>query len=99
MNKFEVLIDSKVLKGIEFNVNNPKANLLVITGMDEHSSRYAPFALELNKSNISVSILDHFGQGENVSDLKDLQKVPHNSCRFRREAAAHLFFFSLLLSS
>ena len=86
MNKFEVLIGDKTLKGIEFNVNSPKANLLVFTGMDEHSSRYTPFALELNKSNINVSILDHFGQGENVADLSKLQRVPHNSWNLEIDA-------------
>lgn len=80
MNKFSVVLSNgKEIKGIEFKASNPRANLLIITGMDEHSSRYKDFALSLNDENISVSILDHFGQGENISDISEIEKVPHGS--------------------
>ena len=80
MNKFSVVLSNgKEIKGIEFKASNPRANLLIITGMDEHSSRYKDFALRLNDENISVSILDHFGQGENISDISEIEKVPRGS--------------------
>lgn len=75
MALFTVKIDDRHYEsGNEYWIENPKAYLLVITGMCEHSSRYEKFALELNKEGYSVSVLDHFGQGENVKDVKDLQK-------------------------
>lgn len=80
MNKFSVkLTNGYDIKGIEFKTNNPRANLLVFTGMDEHSLRYKDFALKLNNAGISVSILDHFGQGENVKETSELERVPHGS--------------------
>ena len=80
MNKFSVILSNgSEIKGIEFKVSNPRAKLLIITGMDEHSSRYKDFAMKLNDNNISVSIMDHFGQGENISSFGELQRVNKGS--------------------
>ncbi|MFA6830445.1 MAG: alpha/beta fold hydrolase [Bacilli bacterium] len=62
------------LKGNHYEVENEKAFLVIITGMDEHSERYEKFAKFLNQDGIDVYVLDHFGQGLNVSDPKDQQK-------------------------
>lgn len=80
MGRFAVKLTEKYTQyGNDYLVEDPKANLLIITGMGEYSSRYERFAKDLNAENYSVSILDHWGQGENVSDLKDLQKWPINA--------------------
>ena len=80
MKKFSIKVNEELsLKGIEYLVEEEKAHLLVFTGMDEYSLRYEYFANELNKDNISVSILDHFGQGENVTEPSQLQIVPKGS--------------------
>ncbi len=77
MSLFEVRIrDTYTLKGNYYPADQPAANLLVITGMQEYSGRYAPFAAEMNRLGISVSVLDHFGQGENAPSVDDLQKWP-----------------------
>lgn len=52
-----------VLFGHEWPVEKPKANLIIVTGMCEHSTRYDDFALFVNKYNISVLCIDHYGQG------------------------------------
>ena len=71
MAVFEVrLDDSHVQRGNDYLIENPKANLLIITGMNEHSSRYEPFARYLNERGYSVSVLDHWGQGENAESVE-----------------------------
>jgi len=67
------------LKGNHYSSEDTKANLLIITGMDEHSERYEGFAKILNKEGIDVYVLDHFGQGLNCLDHKDIQKSPHDA--------------------
>lgn len=77
MAKFEIKInDVHTLKGNDYPIENPKANLLVLTGMQEYSSRYKNFALEMNSRGYSVHVLDHFGQGENAKSVEDQQKWP-----------------------
>lgn len=53
------------LFGNEWIVEKPKYNVVIITGMAEHSERYNDFALFLNKYNASVFCIDHYGQGKN----------------------------------
>ncbi len=65
-----------VQKGNEYLIEKPKAHLLIITGMDEHSSRYESFARELNKVGYSVHVLDHWGQGENAKSIEEQQQWP-----------------------
>lgn len=77
---FEVKInDVYTLKGNDYKIDNPKGNLLIITGMNEHSRRYEPFARFLNENGYCVSVLDHFGQGENADSVDDLEKWPQNA--------------------
>lgn len=84
---FEVkLEDGTLMKGNDYVIENPKANLLIITGMNEYSARYKRFALDMNKAGFSVYVLDHCGQGENVSSPDDQEKVPHGSWKKEQEA-------------
>lgn len=73
---FVTLPTGEVLKGCQFLVENGKANLVFITGMQEYALRYTPMAKYLNKKGINVWILDHFGQGLNALSVNDLQKWP-----------------------
>jgi len=53
------------LTGTKWQIDNPRANVILVTGMAEHSKRYNDFAMFLNKNNYSVYCLDHYGQGNN----------------------------------
>jgi alpha-beta hydrolase superfamily lysophospholipase len=84
---FEVKIDEKFsLKGNDYLIENPKAHLLVITGMNEHSRRYESFAHELNKEFYSVSVLDHFGQGENAKSVEEQERWPKGAWKMMLQA-------------
>ena len=48
------------------NEEKPLANIIIMTGMEEHSRRYDEFAKYLNKEGFNVYCIDAFGQGENV---------------------------------
>lgn len=47
-----------------FGVDSPKAALVMVHGMGEHSGRYIPYASYLNSRNISVLVYDHRGHGK-----------------------------------
>ncbi len=71
--------DSHILKGNDYRIEHPKANFLILTGMQEYSKRYSKFALYMNKEGYNVHVLDHFGQGENAKSIQDQQKWPKNA--------------------
>lgn len=76
---FSIPTGNTFLKGNDYLIENPKANLLIITGMDEHSRRYEYFARKANERGYSVSVLDHFGQGENATSVETQQIWPHDA--------------------
>lgn len=79
---FEVtLADGTVMKGNSFLVENGKANLVFITGMQEYSKRYAGMAQWMNEKGVNVWVLDHLGQGENAASVEDQQKWPVDAFR------------------
>lgn len=87
MSIFTVKINDEFsLKGNDYLIENPKAHLLAITGMNEHSSRYETFAKELNAQGYSVSVLDHFGQGENSPNPDDQEKWPMGAWKMMLKA-------------
>jgi len=55
-----------VLKGRKWEVKNPKANIILMEGMEEYCLRYDEFAKLLNKNGFSVYALDVYGQGLNI---------------------------------
>ena len=67
------------LKGLYFPTGKKEKAVMVLTGMQEHSGRYKPFAEFLNGKGYDVYVFDLLGQGENVDDPKDLQKWPNNA--------------------
>lgn len=69
-------VNGDYLKGHYWKADKPKANLIIVTGMEEHSYRYNDFALFMNGNGFNVVCVDHYGQGENVDNIADLGKVP-----------------------
>jgi len=64
----------EILKGRAFPTENAVRNLLIQTGMCEHSARYAHFAHYLNENGINVYVMDAVGQGLNSPKVEDQQK-------------------------
>lgn len=64
------LVDKSVIHGLcyqnETVDNELKGNIVILTGMEEHSYRYKDFAAFLVKNHFNVYCIDHFGQGQNV---------------------------------
>lgn len=74
--------ESLNLYGKVWPLEAAKANVMIITGMEEHTSRYDHFAAFLNQQGFSVHALDYFGQGENVlSKEQVLGAVPFDGFR------------------
>lgn len=51
------------LYGNSWEIENPEAIVLIVTGMAENSARYDDFATFLNAHKYSVYCIDHYGQG------------------------------------
>ena len=89
MEKLQIkVLDDVVLKGFTWKAKNPKANIVLMEGMEEHVSRYDEFAKFLNQHGYSVSAIDTYGQGENVEkDLSNIGVWPKDG--FRKQVTAH----------
>lgn len=57
------------LYGYGWNIDKPKANVIIITGMQETAERYDDFATFLNHHGFDVFCIDHYGQGLNIKDM------------------------------
>lgn len=55
--------DGKMIFYLQWQINNPKADVLIIHGMSDHISRYTEIALYLNTKGYSVYGLDLRGHG------------------------------------
>ena len=62
-----------VLQGLKWIIKDSKASVVIMEGMEEHTSRYDGFAKHLNKEGYDVYAIDAYGQGENV--LPDMSNV------------------------
>ena len=77
---FEIKLPSgETLKGYHWAAKDAKANLTMITGMQEYAFRYNDLACFLNGKGINVWILDAFGQGLNAPTEADLQIWPEGA--------------------
>ncbi len=77
MEEFSVKTPSGIeIKGRKWEAKEPKANLTIITGMDEHATRYAPFAEFLNTQGVNVWCLDALGQGLNAESVEAQERWP-----------------------
>ena len=63
--------DSTSRLGYAWTVKEPKANVIIITGMVETALRYNDFAEFLNKHGYNVYCLDHYGQGLNAGSKEE----------------------------
>lgn len=71
-------VNNEVMNGYSWVVEKPKANVVIITGMEEYLLRYEEFALYLNSNGFSVYGIDHYGQGANAKEEKQLGIVPRS---------------------
>ena len=56
----------EIRKGVCWEIDAPKANVIIFEGMEEYAGRYDKFAKELNKAGYNVYGVDTYGQGENA---------------------------------
>lgn len=71
-------VNNEILNGHAWKVDNPKANVVIITGMEEYLLRYDEFAKFLNSNGINVYGVDHYGQGDSAKDESELGIVPQS---------------------
>ena len=63
-NVFTVTLpNGRTQKGLIFETEQAKMNLVLMTGMGEHSGRYEELAKYLNEKGINVYVLDAVAQG------------------------------------
>ena len=71
-------VNDEVLNGYAWKCDKPKANVVIITGMEEYLLRYDDFANYLNSKGFNVFGVDHYGQGDSVKDESELGIVPRS---------------------
>ena len=71
-------VNDETMKGFSWKCGKPKANVVIITGMEEHLLRYDDFANYLNSQGFDVYGIDHYGQGETAGDVSKLGIVPRS---------------------
>lgn len=75
------------LYGLSWTIENSIGNVIIMEGMEEHSSRYDTFAQYLNKEGFNAYCVDCYGQGENVNpDMSNLGIWPTSG--FRKQVQA-----------
>jgi len=77
--------DGSKIRGIAWTIDNSVGNVIIATGMEEHSSRYDDFAKFLNTNGYNVYCLDHFGQGQNAASVSELGFFPKSGFRIMVE--------------
>ena len=79
------------LYGKKWLIEKPVAQVVIVTGMEEHSGRYDTLAKFLNEHGYNVFSLDYFGQGENVKSKEQaLGNVPPHAFNLFTDGLAHL---------
>jgi len=85
---FDVVLPSgEALKGYFWVSQNPKKNLVLLTGMNEYAFRYDDLARFLNKNGIDVYVLDSFGQGLNAKSVDEQEQWPEDGFKKNVDAA------------
>lgn len=75
MSKQEVILLSKdnyKLSLLVFNAEKPKANIIMVHGMEEHKERYIDFATFLQNNHYNVIVSDLRGHGSNAPLLSHI---------------------------
>jgi len=74
MEKFNLPLSNQiVLSGLKWEIDNPKANLMLIHGAGEHIERYDHWAKLFNDQQINVYGVDHYGHGNSPGARGHLQ--------------------------
>lgn len=71
-------VNDDILFGFAWECENPQGVVVIATGMEECAYRYDDFANFLNKNGYNVYCIDHYGQGENATELSQLGIVPRS---------------------
>ncbi len=58
------------IRGIHWPNPDAKAIMIIVTGMEEHASRYEPLGSYLVDQGFELYALDHYGQGANAIDVR-----------------------------
>lgn len=72
MREFYFENKGQKIHGCAFEVENPRASLMIIHGISEHIKRYEDFAKFLNEKGISVYGIDLRGHGQSVRSERGL---------------------------
>jgi alpha-beta hydrolase superfamily lysophospholipase len=78
-----------------YPVQGSQHTVVILTGMEEHSLRYEPFAQYLNLHQFSVYVFDHLGQGLNAPEVKDLGRWPVGTFEWTVDALGHFMTHQL----
>jgi alpha-beta hydrolase superfamily lysophospholipase len=69
MEKFTLPLSKEItLSGLKWEVDNPKANLMLVHGAGEHIGRYDDWAKLFNNQQINVYGVDHYGHGNSPGE-------------------------------
>lgn len=71
-------INDETLHGYSWKCEKPKANVVIVTGMEEYLLRYDDFANYLNSQGFNCYGFDHYGQGETAGEESKLGIVPRS---------------------
>jgi len=71
-------INDETLHGYSWKIEKPKACVVIVTGMEEHLTRYDDFANFLNTQGFNVYGFDHYGQGDTAGSEDKLGIVPRS---------------------
>lgn len=88
------LENGRLMHGCRWEIDAPRAVVVLVTGMMETSERYDDFARYLNGLGCSVYCLDHYGQGRNCVNPDELGVWPEDgfqqSIDMIRQEVAHV---------
>jgi len=82
--------DGAIIHGLKWPNGEAKAKIVIVTGMEEHASRYEDFAKFLMDQGYEIYCLDHLGQGANASDEKKLGVWPIGAFEYTVDTVAEL---------
>jgi len=82
--------DGEIVHGLRWSNHTATAVVVIITGMEEHASRYEPFAKFLVEQGYEIYCLDLLGQGANITDEKKRGVWPLNGFEMNVDTVAEL---------
>ena len=70
-NKLTIECNGDIFRGFSWCIDNPKANIIIMEGMEEYCFRYNHFCQYLNECGFSIYAIDTYGQGQNINANDD----------------------------